>query len=179
MSSPVLGSRERILQAASEVFAEEGFFRASVDEVCSRAGVSKGLVFWYFKSKDQLIIEVARRSIPLDVVEDCLGRGGGGYEILRCIGIGFLGKYRDSVMRRLFLHTISAMNVYRELEESVRELCRSMVVKISRVVFNDEGPEGIVRIRAFLGGLLCYVINPPGIDEETYVNTLMRITLSK
>lgn len=179
MGPVVLGSRERILQAASEVFAEEGFFGASVDEICKRAGVSKGLVFWYFKSKDQLIIEVAKRSIPLDIIEGCLSRGGNGYEVLKCIGIGFLSKYSDPVTRRLFLHTISAMSIYRELEESIRELCESIVVRISKVVFNNEDVESIVGVRSYMGGLLCYVINPPKIDKDIYVNNLVRITLNK
>ena len=44
-----------ILKAAQEVFGERGFFGGSTDEVARRAGVSKGLVFNYFKTKDDLL----------------------------------------------------------------------------------------------------------------------------
>jgi len=30
-----------------------------------------------------------------------------------------------------------------------------------------------------MGGLLCYVVNPPNIDKKTYVNILIKIPLAK
>ncbi|MGC9113214.1 TetR/AcrR family transcriptional regulator, partial [Acidilobus sp.] len=65
-------TKEKILQAATEVFAEEDFFKASIEEISKKAGVSKGVIFWHFKTKDQLILEVAKKSIPLDIVENCI-----------------------------------------------------------------------------------------------------------
>ena len=46
---------QTILRAALEVFGERGFFHGSTDEVARRAGVSKGLVFNYFPTKDDLL----------------------------------------------------------------------------------------------------------------------------
>jgi AcrR family transcriptional regulator len=54
-------SRERILAAALEVFAEKGFEAASISDVTARAGVSRGLVSYYFSSKDQLAAELLDR----------------------------------------------------------------------------------------------------------------------
>jgi len=169
-------TKEKILQAAAEVFAEENFFKASVDQVCKKAGVSKGIIFWYFKSKDQLILEVAKKSLPLDIVESCLEEK---ENTLECIGNKYLEKYDDPVMKKLFLHTISAMNIYKELGDDIRELCDSLVKKISKRALNSESNEDIIRIRSFMGGLLCYVVNPPNIDKKTYVNTLIKIVLAK
>lgn len=164
-------TREKILQAAAEVFAEEDFFKASVEEISKKAGVSKGIVFWHFKTKDQLILEVAKKSIPLDIVEGCIKNE---EKILECIGNKYLEKYENPTMRKLFLHTLSAMNIYKELGDCIRELCDSLVRKISLKVFNSENSEDLVKIRSFLGGLLCYVINPPNIEKEIYINTLLR-----
>lgn len=47
--------KARIMQAALEVFSEEGFDRASVSKIAGRAGVSKGLMYNYFKNKEELI----------------------------------------------------------------------------------------------------------------------------
>jgi AcrR family transcriptional regulator len=44
-------SRERILAAALEVFAEKGYEAASISDITERAGVSRGLVTYYFVSK--------------------------------------------------------------------------------------------------------------------------------
>jgi len=53
-------SRQRILDTARTVFAEKGFDGARVDEIAQRAGVNKALIYYYFKSKDQLLQELLR-----------------------------------------------------------------------------------------------------------------------
>jgi AcrR family transcriptional regulator len=54
-------SRERILTAALEVFAEKGYEAASLSDVTERAGVSRGLVTYYFTSKLRLAAELLDR----------------------------------------------------------------------------------------------------------------------
>jgi AcrR family transcriptional regulator len=49
-----------IVAAAMEVFAEEGFGRATMEAVARRAGVAKGTVFVYFPSKQDLFRAVAQ-----------------------------------------------------------------------------------------------------------------------
>jgi AcrR family transcriptional regulator len=48
-------SRGAILAAALEVFGESGFAQSTTAEIAEKAGVSKGLVFNYFPSKDALL----------------------------------------------------------------------------------------------------------------------------
>jgi AcrR family transcriptional regulator len=54
-------SRERILTAALEVFAAKGYETASISEITARAGVSRGLVSYYFATKEQLAAELLDR----------------------------------------------------------------------------------------------------------------------
>lgn len=49
-----------ITEAAFEVFAEKGYDRARVQEVAHRAGVSKGLMYLYFKTKEELFKAVIK-----------------------------------------------------------------------------------------------------------------------
>ena len=51
---------QEITQAAFEVFAEKGYAAARVDEVAKRAGVSKGLTYLYFKTKEELFKAVVK-----------------------------------------------------------------------------------------------------------------------
>ena len=44
-----------ILDAALHVFAEEGYHSASISKIAKRAGVSKGLMYNYFESKQDLL----------------------------------------------------------------------------------------------------------------------------
>ncbi|WP_198972925.1 TetR/AcrR family transcriptional regulator, partial [Xylophilus sp. ASV27] len=52
-----------LLEAALDVFVEKGYAAARVDEVAARAGVSKGTLFLYFPSKEELFKEVIRKNI--------------------------------------------------------------------------------------------------------------------
>ena len=54
-------SRERILAAALEVFAAKGYEAASISDVTAAAGVSRGLVSYYFATKEQLAAELLDR----------------------------------------------------------------------------------------------------------------------
>ncbi|PZF87332.1 TetR family transcriptional regulator [Listeria ivanovii] len=48
--------RLQILEAAMEEFTEKGYQAASTNQICAKAGVSKGLIFHYFGSKEKLYI---------------------------------------------------------------------------------------------------------------------------
>src|SRR5437764_6638495 len=52
------GKRERILDAAIKVFAAEGFYNAKVSQIAQAAGVADGTIYLYFKSKDDLLIQL-------------------------------------------------------------------------------------------------------------------------
>lgn len=47
-------SKEKIILAAIEIFAQKGKHGASMEEIASKAGVNKALLYYYFKSKDNL-----------------------------------------------------------------------------------------------------------------------------
>jgi AcrR family transcriptional regulator len=51
---------QEITAAAFEAFAEKGFARTRVDDVAKRAGVSKGLLYLYFKTKEELFKAVVK-----------------------------------------------------------------------------------------------------------------------
>lgn len=52
-----------LLDAALDLFVEKGFAATRVEEVAARAGVSKGTLFLYFPSKEDLFKAVVRQSI--------------------------------------------------------------------------------------------------------------------
>ncbi len=53
--------RERILEAAAQVFAEKGFDGAGVDEIAQRAGVNKAMLYYHVGDKATLYGEVTSR----------------------------------------------------------------------------------------------------------------------
>ncbi len=54
--------REQILLAGRTLFVEHPYDQVSMDDVAARAGVSKGLVFFYFGSKRELYVELIREA---------------------------------------------------------------------------------------------------------------------
>ena len=90
-SEPRLSARrqatlERVLEAAGEVFAERGFHGASVEDICERAGFTRGAFYSNFSSKDDLVLELTRRHAE-DLVERIRAAGkreqAGAEEVLR------------------------------------------------------------------------------------------------
>ena len=70
--------QERLLTAASRLFAERGFALTSVQEIVERAGVTKGAMYHYYASKDDLLQQIyarllAGQSARLEAIADTPG----------------------------------------------------------------------------------------------------------
>ena len=52
--------RERILRAAIDVFAKNGYFNAKVSEIAKAAGVADGTIYLYFDGKEDVLITIFR-----------------------------------------------------------------------------------------------------------------------
>ena len=51
-------TKQKIIEAATEVFSEKGFDGARVDEIASKAKVNKAMIYYYFESKENLFAEI-------------------------------------------------------------------------------------------------------------------------
>ena len=49
-----MNTREKILDAAMEVFGHQGYAKASMDQIAACAGVSKGALYYFFRNKSDL-----------------------------------------------------------------------------------------------------------------------------
>ena len=50
--------RQRILEAAVEVFARKGYFGARVSEIAKKAGVADGTIYLYFRNKEDILVSL-------------------------------------------------------------------------------------------------------------------------
>jgi AcrR family transcriptional regulator len=55
--------REQIMNSALELFAEEGFTNCSISQLAKHAGISKGLMYNYFNSKEDLLKAIIKDGI--------------------------------------------------------------------------------------------------------------------
>lgn len=101
--------RRRLLHAAEELFAVEGFERVSVRAITGRAGANVAAVNYYFGSRDGLVREVVERWVMpvtrerLARLEELERRGGGVEELVEAFVRPFMTQLRRSEMsERLF-----------------------------------------------------------------------------
>src|SRR5271168_4811763 len=57
-----IGTRQNILEAAGQVFAEKGFHGSTGKEICDRAGASAGAINYYFGGMEPLYHEVVHEA---------------------------------------------------------------------------------------------------------------------
>ncbi len=55
--------REQILSAALKVFARRGFAATKISDIVAQGGMSHGLVYHYFKSKEEIFYELLHRAL--------------------------------------------------------------------------------------------------------------------
>lgn len=59
--------KNQILDAATAVFARLGFHDARMDDIVQESGLSKGALYWYFKSKEDIITAISQRLFTTDI----------------------------------------------------------------------------------------------------------------
>ena len=53
--------KSQILDAAMDTFAEKGFHKTRMSDIADSSGLSKGTLYWYFDSKDTIILKLLDR----------------------------------------------------------------------------------------------------------------------
>ncbi|MGB3398926.1 MAG: CerR family C-terminal domain-containing protein [Candidatus Deferrimicrobiaceae bacterium] len=160
-------TRERLLNAAGEVFAERGFRRATVREICRRAHVNIASVNYYFKGKDDLYADVlesayrqARQKYPesdpsaqTEAPQRRLSR------FVRILLLRILDEGRPAwfgkLMAREFVEPTGALD--RVIERAILPLHQSLGTLVREIVGDRPGDAEIRRhVFSILGQCLFY-----------------------
>jgi len=152
-------TRKAIINAAIQVFSEQSYLKASVEDVASRAGVSKGAVFYYFNSKIDLA-EAVMKDI-LDAIQQRVD------EILSSVSDD-----REKLQRLVDL-TIQYAQMNRDKLgslEFVSQICRELAEN-NRYDFIKESYE---KIRDRISSIL----KSAGVVKNQIRATLLMITLN-
>ena len=60
--------RDQIIDAAMRVFAQKGFTRATNKEIAREAGITPGLIYYYFDSKEALLKAIIETRSPVQLI---------------------------------------------------------------------------------------------------------------
>lgn len=126
--------QKRILQAAQELFGRHGFKRVAIDEIAKKAGVSKGTVYNFAESKDELYFRVVEEDLAQWVAEaeSRMDFTKPADELLLSSGL-YSFEYLDNkpTLRQLLVEDLDySMQVWVKKLDHIRKRCSANSVKI-------------------------------------------------
>ncbi|HEX5927868.1 MAG TPA: TetR/AcrR family transcriptional regulator [Solirubrobacterales bacterium] len=114
--APPADKRRQILDAAVRVFARQGFHATRVSDIADEAGVAYGLVYHYFRSKDEVLNElfVERWSLLLSAIEETDRMGGSPRAKLAAVASFIVDSYRHDpeLMQVIIVEVTRAANSF-------------------------------------------------------------------
>ncbi|HEX7058541.1 MAG TPA: TetR/AcrR family transcriptional regulator [Solirubrobacterales bacterium] len=114
--APPIDKRRQILDAAIRVFAHQGFHATRVSDIADEAGVAYGLVYHYFKSKDEVLNELfsQRWSLLLTAIEETDGSSATPRDKLAAVAAFIVESYRHDpeLMQVIIVEVTRAANSF-------------------------------------------------------------------
>jgi TetR/AcrR family fatty acid metabolism transcriptional regulator len=134
--------RRMILDAAVRVFAHRGFNGCRVSDIADEAGVAYGLVYHYFRSKDEVLdtLFLGRWNVLLDVIRELDGRDIAPRDKLYAISSFIVDSYRHDpeLMKVIIVEVTRAANSFgRTHLDKIREAYDLIAAIVGRA--QDEG----------------------------------------
>lgn len=183
--------KAQIMEAAIQVFAEKGFDQATMADIVARAGLSKGALYWYFESKEELIIaivdfiferELAHVLGRVEAVESAeakllttLELVAGSFEQMKPL-IPIFFEYWGMMMREERIRQAIA-GYYHDFFEFVRPIIHHGV---ERGEFHADDVDSVAySLGALIEGMgILWAADPESIDLERHTHIGMRLLIS-
>ena len=187
MSLPHFSTKDRILYAAEELFAQQGFASTSLRQVTSRADVNIAAVNYHFGSKENLVNEVFRRRMDdmsrerLAALQRAVEAHPGELEpiLAACVGPA-LAMAQDRHGGGAFIRVIA--RAYAESNDSLRKFLSDQYGHVPRefakalgACVSGLGKEDLYWRLDFLSGALTYAMadfglikRPAGVSEAVH-----------
>ncbi len=184
--------KDQILEAAMTVFARSGFYQTRIDDIVREVGLSKGTIYWYFKSKDEIIVAIMERIFhrELDSIYAILEGEGSARERLLMLtryAVDDLYKFKATGLLPLFQEFYALAIRDSTIQEHIQEymhisftfLVPLIEQGIARGEFRPVDPEAASFTFAciFDGMMTDWTITPDLIDLETRLPAAVELLL--
>lgn len=123
--------RSEILNVASLLFAEKGYLGTSVEDICKKSKLTKGGLYWHFKSKKEIL---------LNLVDDLCSNNMSMWKVLETIEINDATLYDIGLQFITYnLNNVSKIKLLNMLnQESLRNSEIQLALKASKSVVHGE-----------------------------------------
>ncbi|MGH7812615.1 MAG: TetR/AcrR family transcriptional regulator [Candidatus Binataceae bacterium] len=183
--------KEQILEAAAAVFARRGLRESTMDDIVERSALSKGGVYWYFKSKDEIVGALVERvcASALGKLEQLVNLDGPAAERFVAIDRAMAAEIRRlSKMRAVMLefYSLAARDpavragVRRYFHDEIELIADLVRQGIERGEFRPADPRKTAAAIAALyeGLMLIWTIDPAALDLEDYSRQATALALA-
>ena len=165
-----------ILNSAGAVFAEHGFYKATISQIAARAGVADGTLYLYFKNKDDILYQFI--SFKTDVVfkkmNAAVVKGTDAESKLRNLIRCHLEEFQsDKNMAIIFQ---SEVRYLRDIESQIKDISKMYLDLLSDII--EQGQiEGTMRQDLFVGLVKRFILGAVEGVISTWVNAHGRYDL--
>ncbi|MBO0607583.1 TetR/AcrR family transcriptional regulator [Myceligenerans salitolerans] len=170
---------DEVTRAALDLFSTRGYANTSVQQIVEAAGVTKGAMYHYFTSKDDLLFAIYERMLSLQKsrLDEITARGGAPEEVLRAVCVDVM----ETSIEFLPEGTVFFRSVHMLSEERQKEVTRrrreyndqfAAIIERGQVagVFRDDVPTAVL-IAHFFSDVhyLSHWYSPEGPETKTEV----------
>ncbi len=139
-----------ILNSAGAVFAEHGFYKATISQIASQAGVADGTLYLYFKNKDDILYQYIsyKTEIVFEKMRASVEKGKNAEEKLRLLIRCHLEEFQnDKNMAVIFQ---SEARYLRDIQSQIKDISKMYLDLLSDII--EQGQiEGVMRQDLFVG----------------------------
>lgn len=131
--------KDKIIDAATELFSRKGYYETSMDDVAQQAGVAKGSLYYHFKTKSKLFCETALAGLQFitDQVRIITRQDRPAMDIAQQILVLFVDICMDYAgMTDMIMNEMSA-GIDSDVLQTVRQAKRILLDEIVQIL--DEG----------------------------------------
>lgn len=139
-SAPVDEIRMALIDAAAEIFAEEGYSGARVQSIAERAGLTTGAIYNRFSGKSELLLEALDRHTSA-LLNDLAEAELGARDILQTVGVALLDD--ESPASALLLESFMAARREEDIAERLRPRLADERARLAKLVDAEKG-EGLL-----------------------------------
>ena len=140
---------QRIIAAMRASVAARGAAGSTFDHVAREAGVSRGLLHYYFGSKEQLLVEVVRQDCDarIQAMDERLAGAGNVDEVMQALLIGLQEFIGEPSSQAIIYEMLSASRRSEEIRAELAELYRRWREHMA-VALREKEREGVVTLQS-------------------------------
>lgn len=180
-------SRERILEAATELFAQKGYAGTGVDQLAARSGIAKTAIYYHFGNKAGLLAAALERAASawIEGIDHASRQGGSGPSRLErgLAGMRSLLEEKPWILKLMHILALEVAEEKPDIRETLQAIlrrAREAIVTGMRDALGVEVPDAEGVAKLILGSLdgiaMGRQIDPEGVSLDDAFRELRRLT---